>query len=43
MSSSGAGSCLALELYPESSHLGEEYEDHFDATRLDCTREVAVG
>ena len=34
---------LTLELYHESSHLGDEYEDHFNATRLDWTREVAVG
>jgi len=34
---------LTLELYHESSHLGDEYEDRFNATRLDWTREVAVG
>jgi hypothetical protein len=34
---------LTLELYHESSHLGDEYEDRFDASRLDWTREVAVG
>ena len=34
---------FTLELYHESSHLGDEYEDHFNATRLDWTREVAVG
>jgi hypothetical protein len=34
---------FTLELYHESSHLGDEYEDRFDATRLDWTREVAVG
>jgi hypothetical protein len=34
---------FTLELYHESSHLGDEYEDHFNATRLDWTREVAAG
>ena len=34
---------FTLELYHESSHLGDEYEDRFNATRLDWTREVAVG
>jgi hypothetical protein len=34
---------FTLELYHESSHLGDEYEDHFNASRLDWTREVAVG
>ena len=34
---------FTLELYHESSHLDDEYEDHFNATRLDWTREVAVG
>jgi hypothetical protein len=34
---------FTLELYHESSHLGDEYEDRFEATRLDWTREVAVG
>ncbi len=31
---------LTLEAYHESSHLGDEYEDRFDAKRLDWTREV---
>jgi hypothetical protein len=31
---------LTAELYHESSHLGDEYRDRFDATRLDWTREV---
>jgi hypothetical protein len=30
------------ELYHESSHLGDEYRDRFDADRLDWTREVAA-
>jgi hypothetical protein len=30
-------------MYHESSHLGDEYEDAFDAKRLDWTREVLVG
>jgi hypothetical protein len=34
---------FTLELYHESSHLGDEYEDHFNASRLDWTREVGVG
>jgi hypothetical protein len=34
---------LTAELYHESSHLGDEYRDRFDATRLDWTREVAAG
>ena len=34
---------FTLELYHESSHLGDEYEDRFYATRRDWTREVAVG
>jgi hypothetical protein len=34
---------LTLELYHESSHLGDEYGDHFQATRLDWTREVLAG
>lgn len=33
---------LALHLYHESSHLGDEYAERFDATRLDWTREVAA-
>ena len=32
---------LTGELYHESSHLGDEYGDRFDADRLDWTREVA--
>jgi len=31
---------LTLELYHESSHLGDEYGDRFPADRLDWTREV---
>jgi hypothetical protein len=31
---------LTLEAYHESSHLGDEYEDRFDAKRVDWTREV---
>jgi len=34
---------LTAELYHESSHLGDEYRDRFDATRLDWTREVMAG
>jgi hypothetical protein len=34
---------VTMELYHESSHLGDEYEDRFDAKRLDWTREVLVG
>jgi hypothetical protein len=34
---------LTLELYHESSHLGDEYRDRFNAERLDWSREVAVG
>jgi hypothetical protein len=34
---------LTAELYHESSHLGDEYRDRFDATRLDWTREVVAG
>jgi hypothetical protein len=33
---------LTVEAYHESSHLGDEYEDRFDAKRLDWTREVLV-
>jgi len=33
----------AFELYHESSHLGDEYRDDFDASRLDWTRELATG
>ena len=31
---------ITVETYHESSHLGDEYEDRFDAERLDWTREV---
>jgi hypothetical protein len=31
---------FTVETYHESSHLGDEYEDRFDAKRLDWTREV---
>lgn len=31
-----------LHLYHESSHLGDEYGEHFDVARLDWTREVAA-
>src|SRR5438876_6923181 len=34
---------LTLELMHESSHLGDEYSDRFNAKRLDWTREVATG
>lgn len=34
---------FTLEAYHESSHLGDEYEDRFDARRLDWTREVLAG
>lgn len=34
---------LTLELYHESSHLGDEYGDRFHAVRLDWTREVLAG
>ena len=34
---------LTLQLYHESSHLGDEYADDFGAGRLDWTREVAAG
>jgi hypothetical protein len=33
----------AFELYHESSHLGDEYRDIFDASRIDWTRELATG
>lgn len=33
---------LAGQLYHESSHLGDEYRDTFDATRIDWTREIAA-
>jgi hypothetical protein len=34
---------LTLELYHESSHLGDEYGDRFQISRLDWTREVITG
>ncbi len=34
---------LTLQLYHESSHLGDEYADHFGVGRLDWTREVIAG
>lgn len=34
---------LTLEVYHESSHLGDEYGDRFPADRLDWTREVLAG
>ena len=34
---------LTAEIIHESSHLGDEYRDRFDAERLDWTREVAAG
>jgi Protein of unknown function (DUF1207) len=34
---------FTVELYHESSHLGDEYRDRFNARRLDWSREVAVG
>jgi hypothetical protein len=34
---------FTVEAYHESSHLGDEYEDRFDAKRLDWTREVLAG
>jgi hypothetical protein len=34
---------LTLQLYHESSHLGDEYADRFGAGRLDWTREVMAG
>jgi Protein of unknown function (DUF1207) len=34
---------FTVEFYHESSHLGDEYEDRFDAKRLDWTREVVAG
>jgi hypothetical protein len=33
---------ITVEMYHESSHLGDEYEDRFDAKRLDWTREVVA-
>jgi hypothetical protein len=34
---------FTLEAYHESSHLGDEYEDRFDAKRIDWTRDVVAG
>lgn len=34
---------LTLELYHESSHLGDEYGERFQISRLDWTREVLTG
>lgn len=34
---------LTLQLYHESSHLGDEYANHFEVGRLDWTREVVAG
>lgn len=34
---------LTLQLYHESSHLGDEYADQFEVGRLDWTREVVAG
>ena len=34
---------LTLEVYHESSHLGDEYGDRFPSDRLDWTREVMAG
>jgi hypothetical protein len=34
---------LTLELYHESSHLGDEYGDRFPEDRIDWTREVMAG
>ncbi len=34
---------LTVEIYHESSHLGDEYGDRFPADRLDWTREVLAG
>jgi Protein of unknown function (DUF1207) len=34
------GWAITVEAYHESSHLGDEYEDRFDAKRLDWTRDV---
>jgi hypothetical protein len=33
----------ALEVFHESSHMGDEYLDHFRAYRLDFSRELATG
>lgn len=34
---------LAVQLYHESSHLGDEYSERFNVRRLDWTREIALG
>jgi len=34
---------LTLQLYHESSHLGDEYADRFDVERVDWSREVLAG
>ena len=34
---------LTMQVYHESSHLGDEYGDRFQAQRLDWSREVAAG
>lgn len=34
---------LTMQLYHESSHLGDEYEDRFQAQRVDWSREVVSG
>jgi hypothetical protein len=34
---------LTLQLYHESSHLGDEYADRFGVGRLDWSREVVAG
>jgi hypothetical protein len=34
---------LTLQLYHESSHIGDEYAEHFGARRLDWSREVVAG
>jgi hypothetical protein len=34
---------LALQLFHESSHLGDEYAEHFGVSRIDWTREVLMG
>ena len=34
---------FTVEAYHESSHLGDEYEDRFDAVRVDWTRDILAG
>jgi len=34
---------VTMQLYHESSHLGDEYEDRFQAERVDWSREVVAG